>query len=102
MNARILATWFVLGLFVTPGCATVRAAPTAGFRIDCDVPDATVWVDDVLVGRVSDWTPAGRVIRAGFHRVEIRHPNHYSHFAEINAGQGPGTVLHARLHPLLD
>ena len=41
-------------------------------RVESNVPDATVWVDDVLVGNVSDWAREGKHIRAGFHRIEIR------------------------------
>ena len=58
-------------------------ANAIAFRVECNVPDATVWVDDVLVGKVTDWKSDGKHIRAGFHRIEVRHPNYYSFFQEV-------------------
>jgi hypothetical protein len=82
-------------------CATFgRNAGT--FQVQCNVPDAMVIIDDVLVGRVSEWSGPGRQIRPGFHRIEIRHPAYFSHYAEIELSDGGGQVVKAELHPLLD
>jgi hypothetical protein len=82
-------------------CATFgRNAGT--FQVDCNVPDAVVIIDDVLVGRCSEWGAPGRQIRPGFHRIEIRHPSYFSHYAEIELSDGGGQVVKAELHPLLD
>ena len=73
----------------------LRAHPglgAVGVRVECNVPDATVWVDDVLVGSAGEWKSEGHQIRAGFHRIEIRHPGYYSFFQEIEL---PGGGAHA-------
>ena len=57
-------------------------------RVESNVPDATIWVDDVLVGTVAAWAREGRHIRAGFHRVEIRAPGYYSVFQEVEQPDG--------------
>jgi len=46
-------------------CAHTLDANAIAFRVECNVPDATVWVDDVLVGKVGDWKGDGKHIRAG-------------------------------------
>jgi hypothetical protein len=82
-------------------CATF-SGPTGRFSVRCNVPEASVLVDDVLLGPASEWAPPGRPIRPGFHRVEIRHPGYFSHFAEIEMTDGGRAVVAANLHPLLD
>ena len=91
----------VLILVVFSACATSLNSVGAGFRVESNVPDATVWIDDVLVGRVVEWQREGRIIRPGFHRIEIRHPSYYSYFAEIEPPAGSRTRIKADLHPLL-
>ena len=82
-------------------CATFPKG-VGNFQVVCNVPDAMVIIDDVLVGRVSEWSAPGRQIRPGFHRIEIRHPAYFSHYAEIELSDGGGQVVKADLHPLLD
>jgi hypothetical protein len=82
-------------------CATLRR-PTASFAVRCNVPEAAVLVDDVLVGRASEWAPPGRPIRPGFHRVELRHPGYFSHYSEVDLPTGGQATVSAELHPLLD
>jgi hypothetical protein len=83
------------------GCATFgRAAGRLG--IPSNLPHAVVIIDDVLVGRASEWAPPGKQIRPGFHRIEIRHPSYFSHYAEIELSDGGGSQVKADLHPLLD
>ena len=43
----------------------------------------------------------GTRLRIGFHRVEIRHPTHYSFFAEIEPKPGDDLVIRADLHELI-
>jgi PEGA domain len=93
-----LALAFVL---LASACATSLATVGVAFRVESNVPDATVWIDDVLVGRAVEWQREGRYIRPGFHRIEIRHPNFYSYFAEIEPAAGAQTSIKAELHPLL-
>ena len=66
-------------------------------RVQSNVPDATVWIDDVLVGTAKDWNKDGRQIRAGFHRIEVRHPGYYSFFQEVEVAGGSKVVVNAKL-----
>jgi hypothetical protein len=61
-----------------------------------------VLLDGVLMGRASQWAKPNRFIRPGFYRVEIRHPNYYSHFEEITVADGGSALVKAELHPLLE
>jgi hypothetical protein len=84
------------------GCATTIPYGAVAFRVDSNVEDATVWVDDVLVGKASDWAKDGKHIRAGFHRIEIRHPGYYSFFQEVELPEGAHTIVKAQLRPTLE
>lgn len=99
---RLLVLFLVIVASASAGCATGRVQGAAGFQVQSNVPDAAVWVDDVLIGRVSEWSSSGRFIKPGFHRVEIRHPAYYSHFREIEVAEGSGVLIKAELRPLLD
>ncbi|MES1204936.1 MAG: PEGA domain-containing protein [Pseudomonadota bacterium] len=95
--------WLVVTLvaFVF-GCATAGSGPpTVALKITATVPDATIWVDDHLVGRVSDFARSGKRLRVGFHRIEVRAPGHYSFFQEIDATPGRDVSVRADLHELL-
>jgi len=84
------------------GCATMKSEGAATLHVDCNVPDAAVLLDDGLIGRVSDLAKKDKVIRAGFYRVEIRHPQYHSYFTEITVAEGGVAAVKAALHPLLD
>ena len=87
---------------VLSACATVGAPrDTVPFRVEVSVPGATVWVDDHLVGPAAVLAHDGTFLRAGFHRVEVRHPDYYSYFTEVTPKQGEPVVIHAELHALL-
>jgi hypothetical protein len=84
------------------GCATMRpGGDSVPFRVETNVADATVWVDDRLVGSALSLAASGTRVRVGFHRVEIRHPTHYSFFKEIDPKNGDDVVIRADLHELL-
>jgi hypothetical protein len=93
-----LALW--LGL--APACA--HSPVGVALHVDSNLPDATVWVDDVLVGTASDWArkDGGRHLRPGFHRVEVRAPGFYSVYQEIDQPSGAAATVKATLHPLLE
>jgi hypothetical protein len=84
------------------GCASLKSEGSAAFRVECNVPDAAVLLDDVPMGRASQWAKPDRFIRPGFYRVEIRHPRYYSHFDEITVADGGSALVSAELHPLLE
>ncbi|HVX95047.1 MAG TPA: hypothetical protein VHK47_09055 [Polyangia bacterium] len=93
----------VLTLTIALG-ACAHVSPPAGvtLAIETNVPDATIWVDDVLVGTVSAWAREGRHVRPGFHRIEVRAPGHYSVFDEIDQPDGGRAIVKANLRPLLE
>jgi PEGA domain len=96
----LLTLWFVVA-----ACAHAPSGGGVALRVDTNVADATVWVDDILVGRAAEWTgegPAARHLRPGFHRVEVRAPGYYSVFREIDQPEGGRVTVAAPLRPLLD
>jgi hypothetical protein len=93
-----------LAFFASLGVAScAHALPEGGgFRVDCNLSDATVWIDDVPMGNASSWKTEGRQIRAGFHRVEIRRPGYYSVFKEIDLPAGGQAQVVAKLRETID
>jgi hypothetical protein len=89
---------------IVTGVACAHAIPygAVAFRVESNVPDATVWVDDVLIGKATDWAKEGHHIRAGFHRLEVRHPGYYSFFEEIELPEGSQAVVKADLRQLIE
>jgi|SRR3954469_21982430 hypothetical protein len=106
MTNRILAAGaaavVAVALGAVLGCAHSVPYGAVGFRVDANVPDATIWVDDVLIGKASDWSKEGHHIRAGFHRIEVRHPGYYSFFQEIELPEGSQAVVKAELRQLIE
>jgi hypothetical protein len=101
-RARGAAALLALLIWAAAACAHLTPPPEIALRVDCEAPDATVWVDDVLVGSAAAWKAGDRHIRAGFHRVEVRAPGFYSAFQEIDLPNGGPAVVVARLHETLD
>jgi hypothetical protein len=98
---RVLCAAALFALSVA-SCAHSLGGEAISFRVECNVPDATLWVDDVLVGKVTDWKSDGKQIRAGFHRIEVRHPNYYSFFQEVEVPGGSHVVVNAKLRELIE
>lgn len=92
----------ILGLLPCLGCASMHAEERATVRVQCNVPEAAVLLDDDVVGRAAELAKKDKVVRAGFYRVEIRHPSYYPYFTEINVPEGGVATVKAELHPLLD
>jgi PEGA domain len=93
---------FALVLALAVGCATLHSEAAAILRVDCNVPDAAVMLDDHLIGKAADLKKEDKSIRPGFYRVEIQHPGYHSYFTEINVAEGGVAAVKAELHPLLD
>jgi hypothetical protein len=92
----------VLGLLAAGACASVPAPrPRATLTVTCNVPDASLWIDDAYTGTVAMWGK-GAPMPIGFHRIEVRHPAHFSFFAEVNPREGELVRLTPVLHPTLD
>jgi hypothetical protein len=84
------------------GCKLLRFDGAAALMIDCDVPDAAVYVDEVFLGRAEEWNVRGRFIKAGLHRFELRHPDYFTHYEEQLLERGDAVVLKIHLHRQLD
>ncbi|MDZ4696233.1 MAG: hypothetical protein SGI86_13890 [Deltaproteobacteria bacterium] len=84
------------------GCASLRFGGAAALKIDCDVPDAALYVDEVFLGRAAAWSVDGRFIKAGLHRFELRHPDYFTHYEEQNLERGDAVLLRIRMHRQLD
>src|SRR5882672_12918088 len=97
--ARTLLASLVL---LVASCAHLSTPAGVSLQVESDVPESTIWVDDVLVGTVAAWAREGRHIRAGFHRVEIRAPGYYSVYQEVDQPDGGRATVKATLHPLLE
>lgn len=84
------------------GCATIGSGgASVPLRVEVNVVDATVWIDDHLAGSAMALSKPGTRLRVGFHRVEIRHPAYYSFFTEIKPVAGDDVVVRAQLHELV-
>jgi hypothetical protein len=83
-------------------CAHGLNASSIELRVESNVPDATVWIDDVLRGTAKEWGEKGRFIKPGFHRIEIRHPGHYSFFQEVDLPPGSQVLVRATLRELVE
>ena len=93
---------FVAVIAFVVGCASMQPEAAGTLKIECNVPQAAVLLDDELVGRAGELAKTGKTLRPGFYRVEIRDPGYYPFFAEIDVPEGGGAVVKAQLYPLLD
>ena len=85
-----------------PSTLTRSSSRPVMVSVDCNVPDATLWIDDALVGTTASWKGGERQIRAGFHRIEVRHPGYYSFFQEVELPGGSHVVVTAKLRELVE
>jgi len=84
------------------GCVSMQPDMSATLRLECNVPDAAVIMDDVMMGRVSELNKVERHIRPGFYRVELRHPDYYTYYTEFQVENDGVAVVKVELHRLLD
>lgn len=75
---------------------------TAILRIRCDVPDAVIWIDETMAGLVADVPGGGIRLRAGQHRIEIRHDRYHTRYLEVTLRPGENRTLDVRLAEVLD
>jgi hypothetical protein len=87
-------------MVVLAGCAMTGPRP-AILRVRCNVPEATVWIDDAFAGTVAEWSK-GQPLGPGFRRLEIRQAGFFTHYAEITPEEGQSLAIDARLRPDLD
>lgn len=109
MKRRGLVVAWLLGLVVVvlaAGCpgARTRSGPPASsalILVRCPVADATIWVDDKLAGQVRD-AGGGIRVKAGEHRVEVRHDRYHTRYYELSVGRGESRTLEVDLVEILD
>jgi hypothetical protein len=96
------ALLFLAAAGALAACASVQPpAGRATLVVTSEVPEASVWIDDHYAGLVGAWR-GGQPIPSGFRRVEVRHPSHFSFFAELNPRAGETVRVTAVLRPIPD
>jgi hypothetical protein len=83
------------------GCAGRSPAPepaSALVSFESNVGDAEVWVDDVFHPEA---LRRGIRLRAGAHRIEIRHDDYHERYFEVTLVAGEQRTLDARMAAVL-
>lgn len=105
-GTRLGAPLIALFLIATAGCPSRprrenAPALTATLVVRADVPDAVVWVDDRVVGEVASLRGRRLRLRAGAHRVEIRHDRHHTRYVEVTLRPGEHRVIEVSMAEVL-
>lgn len=72
-----------------------EASERAQLVIDCEVEDASVWVDGRYLGPIGA-LGGGVMLSPGTRRVEIRHDDYHTHYARITLE--PQEQRHVEVH----
>jgi uncharacterized lipoprotein YmbA len=89
----------LFALVMLAGCASSArtAVPArATLVVRAPVADAVLWIDEAHIGALSD-VPAGVRLRAGTHRIELRHDHFHTRYAEVTLIAGEKKVLELTL-----
>jgi hypothetical protein len=100
MKPSRLFTVLLLCTGLLAGCALTGPRP-ATLRVRCNLPDATLWIDDSYAGRAAEWA-GGQPLGPGFRRIEIRQPGYFSYYRELAPEEGQTVSVDAELRPDLD
>jgi len=76
------------------------AADDAIVKLAVDVDDAALWVDGRFVGPVGGLR-GGVALAPGKHRIELRHDDYWSHYAELDLVPRQRVTLDVDLAPVL-
>lgn len=95
----------VLVLVLAPACGGAQAphrasANDAIMYLTSNLPDAQVYVDGKFVGPVN-LVKAGIAVDPGVHRVELRHDDYFSRYAELDLQRAEKKKLDLDLAPVL-
>lgn len=95
----------VVALLAT-GCPGARTGDPGGdddavVVIRCDVKDAELWVDGRYFREIVEIPRGGVRMPPGMHRVEIRHDDYFSHYAELELAPRERRTLDVNLAPVL-
>jgi len=77
-----------------------KTANSAIVTVTSNLPDAQVYVDGRFVGAVS-FVKAGMALDPGKHRLELRHDDYFSRFAELDLHKAEKRQLDLDLAPVL-
>ena len=100
MRALALAVVLVLA-----GCPGRHGGDRGGgddaiLVVRCDVADAVVWIDGRYIQEVGAMK-GGVFVTPGLHRLEVRHDDHFSHYAEVEVAPRERRVVDVDLAPVL-
>lgn len=95
----------IIALALVSACATSGGVSGSGHKralvyVTANVRDAGVWVDDQFIGGL-EMLRGGIAMRAGEHRLEIRHDQYFTHYAELAVLPGERRRLVVELSPIL-
>jgi len=99
--AIISLSALISGCSSTPDVQQTSAVNGTGFiQIIADPDDATVILDDVFLGKASDYSGKERAIKLDStkHKLELKKDGHYSYFREIVISSGDTTVINVTLN----
>lgn len=88
LAALTLMTSVVAVGLAASGCGGAPATSTrvdkndAVLTIECEVRDAELWVDDRFISEIGRLR-GGIALSPGDHRIELRHDDYHTHYAEI-------------------
>ena len=94
-----------IALVLLGGCAGTqdpahRTGTSAVVTVTSNLPDAQVYVDGRFVGAVS-FVKRGMALDPGKHRLELRHDDYFSRFAELELHKAERRELDLDLSPVL-
>ena len=102
MTAARLGTLVVLALCACGPRPPVERPEAQALRVRCEPGDASVSVDDRVVGSCGSLRDRNVPIMPGFHRVEVRAERHFTRFLEVDVPRLGRAAVEATLRPRPD
>ncbi len=98
------ASWLAAGLFVLGAlaCAHTSGEGTRGILLDCDLPEANVFVDDFYLQHAASWRGKPMPLRPGWHRLEVVADGYYPYYGEVTVGERGFQTVVVRMRKSLD
>ena len=83
-------------------CAHTDLAGTRGVKLDCDVPEANIFVDDYYLQHCVSWRGKAMPLRPGPHRIEVVADGYYNWYGEVTVGETGFSPVAVHLRKSLD
>jgi len=83
-------------------CAHSDLGGTRGIRLDCNVPEANVFVDDYYLEHCLRWKNRPMPLRPGPHRIEVVADGYYNWYGEVTVADRGFAEVAVRLRRSLD